>query len=91
MTLQAGSLVKLNTSLATGISGDGHDETLKGVILSFKPGGTRQIVSVRWDRRIRYPQQDEYTMLHYLDTLIDDVHPDSLQGRIQSYVAKELG
>lgn len=92
MTLQVGHPVKLNTSLCTNIAVDGEDHTLRGTLMQFNSmSGRRQIVLVRWNRRIRYPQNDECSMLHYMDTLIPDVDPDSLQGRVQTYITKELG
>lgn len=90
MTLSVGSHVRLNVALASGVSENGCDSTLRGVITTPPNGDRRQIVTVRWDRHIRYPQSDEYTMLHYLDTLIEDFSPDSVQGRAMTYAAREL-
>lgn len=91
MTPSVGSLVKLRRSDGRGTAMDANDSNLVGTIIALENHyGDRPIVKVKWNKAIRYPCEDAYTMRHYVDTLVVYADPDSFEGRVYSYIAKEL-
>lgn len=91
MTPSVGFLVKPRRPESRVIAMDANDGGLVGTIVALENHyGDRPIVKVKWNKAIRYPCEDAYTMRHYVDTLVVYADPDSFEGRVYSYIAKEL-
>lgn len=90
---QVGARVRLSNDNPKIAMGEHRNETMQGnITATHPPVGGRPVWVVMWNLPVKWPNRPESPneSAHYQHMLVLDVDPNSFQGRVMSYIDKEI-
>lgn len=69
-----------------------NDQLRGQIIATHQNVGGRPVWVVKWSHPVRWPNrpEDPCTSSHYEHLLVLDIDPNSFQGRVMSYIDREI-